>query len=327
MDLLLIGMSRFARRRILPAASATAGIAAVDIASAYADAESVGPLAKLGRIHRDWRVALDTVRPGLVYVSLANSEHAAAVRHALNAGHHVIVDKPGLLDADTAQEMVSLARSSSLVLAEAVCYSFHPMFAEAKAVTERLGSDITKAVAVFTPPVPRDDFRYDRARGGGAFLDTGPYMASLGRMLWQAEPEQLSVLVSERTEDGLETAYSVLAGYPGGRTAVGHFGFTTVYQNTLRLLGQGCAIEFERPFSLPPDVAPGIRIQTKDQQYVHQMDPADSMQLFLTQVLHAVKTGSREFDTPLISDARTLGRLVAAGNPAGRPAVPERSLS
>lgn len=318
MDLLLIGMSKFAQRRILPAASATAGIAAVDIASAYADAESVGPLAKLGRIHRDWRVALDTVRPGLVYVSLVNSEHAAAVRHALNAGHHVIVDKPALLDADTAQEMVSLARSSSLVLAEAVCYSFHPMFAEAKAITERLGSDITKAVAVFTPPVPRDDFRYDRARGGGAFFDTGPYMASLGRVLWQAEPEQLSVLVSERTEDGLETAYSVLASYPGGRTAVGHFGFTTVYQNTLRLLGEGCAIEFERPFSMPPAPAPGIRVQTKDQQYVHQVDPADSMQLFLTQVLNAVKTGSREFDAPLTSDARTLGRLIAAGG-RGKP--------
>ncbi|MFF9118769.1 Gfo/Idh/MocA family protein [Streptomyces massasporeus] len=314
MDFLLIGMSRFARRRILPAASATAGIEAVDIASASASAESVELLANRGRIHRDWRVALDTVRPGLVYVSLVNSEHTAAVRHALNAGHHVVVDKPGLLDADTAQEMVSLARNSSLVLAEAVCYSFHPMFAETKAITERLGSDITKAVAVFTPPVPRDDFRYDRARGGGAFFDTGPYMASLGRVLWQAEPEELSVLVSERTEDGLETAYSVLASYPGGRTAIGHFGFTTVYQNTLRLLGGGCAFEFERPFSMPPDAAPGIRVQTKDQQYVHRVDPADSMQLFLTQVLDAVKTGSREFDAPLISDARTLGRLIGAGS-------------
>jgi predicted dehydrogenase len=313
MDFLLIGMSRFAQRRILPAASATAGITATHIASAHADAESVGPLAKPGRVHRDWRTALDTTPPGLVYVSLVNSEHAAAVRHALNAGHHVIVDKPALLDPDTAQELVALARSSSRVLAEAVCYSFHPMFARARGIAERLGSDLTKAVAVFTPPVPRDDFRYDRARGGGAFFDTGPYLASLGRVLWQAEPERLSVQVSERTEDGLETAYSVLASYPGGRTAVGHFGFTTVYQNTLRLLGEGCAIEFERPFSMPPAPAPGIRVQTGDQSYVEEVAPADSMQLFLEQVLNAVRTGSREFDDSLMSDARTLGRLVAAG--------------
>ncbi|MCZ0978219.1 Gfo/Idh/MocA family oxidoreductase [Streptomyces diastatochromogenes] len=263
MDLLLIGLSRFARRRVLPAASATAGITTIDIASAHADPASLPPLEKPGRLHRDWRTALDTARPGLVYVSLANSDHAAAVRHALNAGHHVVVDKPALPDTDTARELVALARSRSLVLAEAVCYSFHPMFAEARAIAEHSGGALTKAVAVFTPPVPRDDFRFDRARGGGAFADTGPYLASLGRVLWQAEPERLDVLVTERTDDGLETAYSVLASYPGGRTAVGHFGFTTVYQNTLRLLGESCAIDFERPFSLPPDLTSALRVQTR----------------------------------------------------------------
>ncbi|MCX4966402.1 Gfo/Idh/MocA family oxidoreductase [Streptomyces sp. NBC_00654] len=321
MDFLLIGMSRFARRRVLPAAAATSGIDSIGIASAHADAESVGQLAKPGRFHRDWRAALDTARPGLVYVSLVNSEHAAAVRHALKAGHHVIVDKPGLLDADTAHEMVSLARSSSLVLAEAVCYSFHPVYAEVRSIAERLGGT-TQAVAVFTPPVPRDDFRYDRSRGGGAFLDTGPYMASLGRVLWQAEPEQVNVLVSRRTEDGLETAYSVLAGYPGGRTAIGHFGFTTVYQNTLRLLGGGCAIDFERPFSLPPEMRGSVQVSTGERQYVHRVARADSMRLFLTRVLEAVRTGSREFDAPLLSDARTLGSIIAAGSsaePAPRP--------
>ncbi|MEV5685851.1 MULTISPECIES: Gfo/Idh/MocA family protein [unclassified Streptomyces] len=315
MDFLLIGMSRFARRRVLPAAAAMSGIDSIDVASAYADAESVGQLAKLRRVHRDWRVALDTARPGLVYVSLVNSEHAAAVRHALKAGHHVVVDKPGLLDPDTAREMVSLARSSSLVLAEAVCYSFHPAYAQVTSIAERFGG-ITNAVAVFTPPVPRGDFRYDRSRGGGAFLDTGPYMASLGRVLWQAEPEQVNVLVSGRTEDGLETAYSVLAGYPGGRTAIGHFGFTTVYQNTLRLLGSGCAIDIERPFSLPPETQGSIRVHSGEAQHVHRVARADSMRLFLARVLEAVRTGSREWDAPLLSDARTLGRIIAAGSSA-----------
>ena len=311
MDLLLLGLSRFARRRVLPAAQATASIGRIDIASAHADAASVGPLTKPGRLHRDWRAALDSTAPGLVYVSLVNSDHAAAVRHALAAGHHVVVDKPGLPDADTAHEMVALAKSASLVLAEAVCYSFHPMFAHARAITKELGP-VTKAVAVFTPPVPRDDFRFDRARGGGAFADTGPYLASLGRVLWQAEPERLSVQVSERTDDGLETAYSVLADYGRGRTAVGHFGFTTVYQNTLRLLGEGGAVDFERPFSMPPDPATTLTVQTRNRRYTRQVEPADSMQLFLEQVVDAATTGSRAFDAALTSDARTLARLIAA---------------
>ncbi|MBF6229110.1 Gfo/Idh/MocA family protein [Nocardia abscessus] len=165
-----------------------------------------------------------------------------------------------------------------------------------------------------TPPIALDDFRYDRALGGGAFFDIGPYMASLGRVLWHAEPERVSVLVGERTGDGLETSYSVLAGYPGGKTAIGHFGFTTVYQNTLRLLDANYAIELERPFSLPPGMAGDIRVQSSEQQYCHQVDPADSMQIFLARVLNAVKAGSREFDAPMLSDARTLGRIIEAGS-------------
>jgi predicted dehydrogenase len=281
----------------------------VHVASSHADVETGGPLPKLGRIYRDWREALDDVEPGLVYVSLVNSQHAAVVRRALDRGHHVVVDKPGLLDLNTAKETVSLALSSGLIVAEATCYGFHPMFSAVRSVLQSLDAEVTKAVALFTPPVPVTDFRYNRQLGGGALLDTGPYIASLGRVLWEVEPERLEVIVGDRTSDSLETSYSVLAGYPGGRAVVGHFGFTTVYQNNLRLLGKACALEINRPFSAPPDMKVEISVQSDGQHYRHSVEPADSMRIFLSRVLEAVNTGSREFDDALLSDARTLDRL------------------
>jgi predicted dehydrogenase len=211
-----------------------------------------------------------------------------------------------------AEDVVRLARSSSRVVAEATCYSYHPMFPAARSLADEVDTEITKVVAVFTPPVPTHDFRYDRRRGGGAVLDTGPYMASLGRVLWGAEPSRVNVIVGDRTADGLATSYSVLAGYPGGRTIVGQFGFTTTYRNSLQLFGPRIAVELERPFSAPPAMTVGVRVEADGESRVRRVPPADSMRIFLARVLDAVRTGSREFDDPLLSDARTLDRLLRA---------------
>ncbi|MBH1937773.1 Gfo/Idh/MocA family oxidoreductase [Streptomyces sp. AV19] len=312
MELLLIGMSRFAQRRVLPAAASLPEIETINVVSSHAGAGSLGRVAKLGTVYTDWSEALAVARPGLVYVSLVNSDHTRVVRRALGHEHHVVVDKPGLPDADTAEEMVTLARSSSLVIAEATCYAFHPVFAAVESVLADLDAEVTKALAVFTPPVPAGDWRYDRAKGGGALLDTGPYAVSLGRVLWGVEPERIDVIVGDRTADALETSYGMLAGYPGGRTVVGQFGFTTAYQNMVRLMGKGFTIEIERPFSALPGMAVGLRVQAEDRVYVHSVEPADSMRVFLSEVLAAAERGSRDFDVPLLSDARALARLTRA---------------
>ncbi|MGW9213179.1 Gfo/Idh/MocA family protein [Embleya sp. NPDC055664] len=309
-ELLLIGLSRFARRRVLPAAASMPEITTVDIAGRHATPDDVAGIAKLGRLHGDWRGALATRAPGLAYVSLVNSEHAVAVREALGLGWHVVVDKPALSDARVAAEMVELARSSSLVLAEATCYSFHPMFS----VVRESAADATKVVAVFTPPVPAGDFRHDRGRGGGALLDTGPYLASLGRVLWDLEPEEVSVMVADRTADGLDLSYSALARYAEGRTVVGHFGFTNTYRNALQLLGRHELVDIERPFSMPPENEARVTIRKDNEERIHRIAPADSMRLFLDRVIDAAYTGSREFDEPLLGDARTLDRLIRSAN-------------
>lgn len=319
MRFLLVGLSRFAKRRVVPAASQLEEIEVIDVASSHADQEVVSRLPKGGRWWADWREALAHGDPGLVYVSLANGDHAAAVRWALERGHHVVVDKPALPDLRTTEDVVSLARSSSLVIAEATNYAFHPVFDDLRSIFGDSGARAEKATAVFTPPVPSGDFRYDPRRGGGALLDTGPYLASLGRVLWGEEPDHLTALVSERTADALATSYSVLAGYPGGRSLVGHFGFTTVYQNSLRLIGSDRAVEVDRIFSALPGEAVELRVRSHDRDYVHTVDPADSMRIFLSRVVKATATASRQFDTPILSDARTRDHLHRAASQRSTP--------
>lgn len=314
MELLLIGMSRFAQRRVLPAAESIPAIETINVVSSHPVSDDLKHVAKLGAVYTNWSEALALAHPGLVYVSLVNSEHAQVVRRALDHGHHVVVDKPALPDLGTAEELVAQARLSSLVIAEATCYSFHPFFSALESVLADLDAEVRKTLAVFTPPVSPGDWRYNRAKGGGAILDTGPYAVSLGRVLWDAEPERIDVIVGDRTADMLETSYAILAEYPDSRSLVGQFGFTTAYQNMLRLMGEGFMIEVERPFSARPGMSVDLRIHTEGRLRVHTVEPADSMRLFLSKVLAVAENGARDFDASLLSDARSLALLTRAAS-------------
>lgn len=312
MNLLLIGMSRFALRRVLPAVATLDGIDRIDLVSSRPGTAAPDLGRKMGRMFDDLGKALSEVPPSLVYVSLPNGLHATVAERALQHGHHVVIDKPAITDLRVAEMLVGLAEASRLVLAEATCYAFHPLFPAVNSILAELSVRATTAMAVFTPPVPATDWRWSKRLGGGAIADTGPYAVSLGRLLWKTTPVEFRALVHDRTAEELETSYSMLADYSDGHAIVGHFGFTSPYQNVVRITGDAFTIDIERPFSAPPDLAVDIRVQSEDRRFVHTVEPADSMREFLSAVLEAVDQGSTSFGHTLLADARALERLRVA---------------
>jgi predicted dehydrogenase len=303
MDCLIIGCSRFARRRVLPALVGLDGIDAVHVASRSATDAPTN-----GRRFHDYEEALDATLPGLVYVSLTNDAHARWAEAALARGHHVVVDKPAFTDLATAERLVALARSRSLVLAEATTYGYHPVMAELRRVFAEHGSAPTHVTCALTPPIPADDFRHRKALGGGALLDLGPYAASLGRVIWGVAPAAISAC---STHDGeVDISFSLLARYGGGRVLAGHFGFDTEYCNWIHLLGPSLAVEARGVFSTPPDAATEITVRHRDAITVRTSPPAPAMRLFLAAVLAAIARGHHApLAQTLLNDARVLDRL------------------
>lgn len=282
---ILLGNSRFAQRRILPA---LAGIADVRIASR--------------RAGDDYARALD--EPGIVWVSLTNDVHAAWARAALERGHHVIVDKPAVTELADAEQLVALARDRGLVVAEALTYAWHPVI---HAIREICVEPPTHVVATFTPPIPQGDYRYDPARGGGALLDTGPYCVSLGRLLWDDDPVAIDAHVVQRAD--VDTSYSALVRYRRG-TVVGHFGFTTEYTNSVQLLGPALSVTVPRIFSTPADMVTDIIVRQRDQVTTRSVPAANAIARFFAAVLAAIACGdTTTFSELLLRDARALARL------------------
>jgi predicted dehydrogenase len=122
----------------------------------------------------------------VIHVCTPNATHAAIARAALEAGKHVICEKPLATSVTDAAELVALAADRRLVAAVPFVYRFHPMAREARARIAR--GDIGRLLSVqgaylqdWLATPPDDDWRVDASIGGPsrAFADIGSHLVDL----------------------------------------------------------------------------------------------------------------------------------------------------
>ncbi|MBN1811732.1 MAG: Gfo/Idh/MocA family oxidoreductase [Anaerolineae bacterium] len=309
MKLLLIGCSKIAQKRVLPAL-ARAGILAADVASRSRATEVALPEGLAGRVFEDYTTALNQSDADLAYVSTVNSTHAEWAEQALRCGYHVVIDKPACTSLEHTQRLLELARQRSLCLAEATTYGYHPQIEVARQAFAEVGSGPTCLIATFSfPPLAADNFRYQAAADGGALWDLGPYAVTPGRLFFGAEPEEIFGRVTEWGTE-VETGFSLLMTYSDGRSMAGHFGFNTGYRNRLDILGPGVTVTIDRVFTTPPTAANEVYVNQHNQPKSIAVPPADQFALFLRAMVAAIETGQHSpLAEDMLSDARVLHRL------------------
>jgi predicted dehydrogenase len=126
-----------------------------------------------------------------VYNPLPNSLHAEWTIRALEAGKHVLCEKPLGCNALQAQDMNEAAIQAGRVLMEGFHYRHHPLARRMGEIVAggELG-ELRHLEAHFCAPLwNRSDIRYQFALGGGATMDLGCYCINLIRFLAGAEPE------------------------------------------------------------------------------------------------------------------------------------------
>ncbi len=172
--------------RHVPEATVVA-VAARDPARASAFAAKHG----IARVHQSYGDLIDDPEIDAVYNPLPNNLHCEWSIRALEAGKHVLCEKPLASNAAEAERMVLAAALSGKMLIEAFHYRYHPLAARMKAVVDsgELGTIRHIETAMCIPlPFPRDiRYRYDLA--GGAAMDVGCYTIHLLRFLAGAEPQ------------------------------------------------------------------------------------------------------------------------------------------
>jgi predicted dehydrogenase len=155
-----------------------------------------------------------------VYVASPHALHVEHVTAALEAGKHVLCEKPITLRAADAEELFALALSRERLLMEAMWTACHPVVL---AVRRALGDGELgtprqlHADMGFVADLPPEDRLLDVALGAGALLDMGIYPLTLAH-LFLGEAEQL-IATASLSEAGFDLDIAVAGRYPGGALA------------------------------------------------------------------------------------------------------------
>ena len=192
-----IGAGYVASRAMAPAVHATPNASLY--AAASRDQERSATL-EPQVVHRSYQDLINDPMVDAVYISLTNAQHKEWVLAALNAGKHVLCEKPLAMNASEVGTMLDAATRNNRLLVEAVWTRWQPrMQRMAQIVKSGELGEVTGISSAFTFQGDlTNNYRLDPSLGGGALLDVGVYQAHLWLMLLN-EDVSFSIESVERT--------------------------------------------------------------------------------------------------------------------------------
>jgi xylose dehydrogenase (NAD/NADP) len=276
----------------------------------------------IGRVVDQYQAVLDDPSVDAVYIPLPNHLHCPWTIRALNAGKHVLCEKPLACTAREAREMAAAARSNGRVLMEALMYRFHPRSQQIKTRVDR--GDIGRPAliqAAFTFPLDEtvlargDNVRLQPETGGGALLDVGCYAVSTARWLMGREPVAVQG-VAARHENGVDLLFAGVLDFGGQALATFEAGFIAALQQTYRVVGRRGAIELPHNAYIPYEADAGYALRgLNEEQGLHiHVGRADEYQLMVEYFADVVLNGAPAIIPPeeSIENMRVLDALAEA---------------
>ena len=169
-----LGAGSIATKALRPAVFAAKNASLYAVASRdVARSQSLEP----EKIHTSYEDLLSDPDVDAVYISLANDQHCQWSIKALNAGKHVLCEKPIAMNASEARSMADAAQTNDRLLVEAVWTRWHPRFIRmVELVRNGAIGEIQSIDSSFTFPGSLEgNYRLIPEMGGGSLFDVGPY--------------------------------------------------------------------------------------------------------------------------------------------------------
>lgn len=246
------GLGSHAQRRILPALARCPDI---EVAAVWTrDAGKLDVLRKQSNaaLFTDFARFLDS-GIDVVYVATPTGLHYRQALAALERGRHVWCEKPLATTLDEVRTLVESARQRGLALREGYMFVHHQQAARLAALLQRRAVGRLRAVDMrfCFPHLPPDNFRYDSALGGGAFLDHACYLV---KALDHYVGGAWSFLGGCMDNAGHAVDVSGTALLRGGEDVLAHlsWGFGYCYVNEMQILGDTGRLVVQMPFTKPP---------------------------------------------------------------------------
>lgn len=210
-------------------------------------------------------LADDTIQA--VYIPLPNHMHVEWSIKALEAGKHVLCEKPVGMNAVEAKKLLTVSKKyPNLKIMEAFMYRMHPQWQKAKELVsqEKIGQLKTIQSFFSYHNIDSNNIRNKLEYGGGGLLDIGCYCISLSRFIFNAEPQRILGIMEYDSRFQVDTFASGVLDFGTGTSTFTCSTQLSPYQR-VNIFGAKGRIEIEIPFNAPPDKACRMFLQTDNE--------------------------------------------------------------
>jgi xylose dehydrogenase (NAD/NADP) len=242
-----------------------------------------------------------------VYISLPNSMHVEWTVRALEAGKHVLCEKPLSRHPEEVSRCFDIAEREGRLLSEGFMYRHHP---QSNRLVELVHEGVVGALRLvratfsFEQPEP-GNVRLSRDLEGGALMDVGCYCVS-GTRLVAGEPRQVT---GQQTlgGDGVDIGFAATMLCPGDVLAHFDAGMSFAARDELEVVGEHGSLYLDDPWHC---VNPVIEVRRDGGIERIEIEPADSYRLEAENLSRAIRG-----EAPLLlarDDAVGQARAIAA---------------
>jgi D-xylose 1-dehydrogenase (NADP+, D-xylono-1,5-lactone-forming) len=290
----ILGPGRIAPRLVRALASEPrgemGGVASRDPARAAAFAAEHG----IGRVFASYDELVASPDIDVVYVSLPNHLHATWAVRALQAGKHVLCEKPVALTVSDVDAIAAAAAAAERVAVEGFMYLHHPQILRALELAREgtLGRlEMLNGEFSFYLTHPGDP-RVDPDMGGGSLWDVGCYPVSFARRLAGEEPDGIHAF-ARFDERGVDRTFAGQLHFPSGLVAQFDSGFAAPDRERLEIVGGDASLVLDTPFLPAPYGAPATVTLWRDREpTIIEVRQADQVALEVEDLTSAILDGT-----------------------------------
>ncbi|MDO6434157.1 Gfo/Idh/MocA family oxidoreductase [Flavitalea sp. BT771] len=235
-----------------------------------------------------------------IYMPLPTGLHEEWITRCLEAGKHLLVEKSFAMDLGSAMRLIEMAKERELTLMENFMFRHH---SQHNFTWEMLREKKLGEIRVFRsqfgfPPLDKDNFRYDKAAGGGALLDAGAYTVKASQWFLGQGLEVISATLYLDPVTGVDIFGNVSLISRDNIVAQLSFGFDNFYQCNYEFWGSRGRLLAERAFTPKPAERPKILLEQQGERIVQELEPDNHFMNILKELHRSVaeRDGSRHLE-------------------------------
>lgn len=313
----VLSAAKIGVRAVIPAIAEASNAQMVAIASRdLARAQAIASGYPGARALNSYEALLADEAVEAVYIPLPNSLHAEWTIRALEAGKHVLCEKPLGITAEQVERIRAASEQANRWVMEAFMYRFHPQirWTLEQLAAGRIGEPrLVRSAFVFSLRNRPADIRLQGLLGGGSMMDVGCYPLNLCRAVFGGAPREIAARVIVPPGSEVELAMGAVLTFGENQMALIDSSFLLPRAFFAEIVGEHGRITLPAPFT-PGRAETVVRIESGEETLERRFSGIDQYTLEVEGFSNSIRHGIPPFVSldDSLAQAESIERIYAA---------------